>query len=80
MQLDPVFLSAYIKAIQTYPSYYSGVFDCALLDCFECPLQKDNKCYIALERNRLAISTSPNSFEQTYVVPILSQTHPELFI
>ena len=80
MQLDPTFLSIYVKAIQTYPSYYSGVFDCAFLDCFECPLRKDNKCYIALERDRLARGTSPSSFEETYIIPVLLQTNPEFFI
>lgn len=81
MQLDPTFLSTYVKAIQTYPLLYNdGTIDCAFLHCSECPLHKDNRCYIALERNRLALYISPDSFEQTYVAPILLQTHPELFI
>ena len=81
MQLDPTFLSTYIETIQTYPLLYNdGTIDCAFLHCKECPLQKGNHCYIALERNRLAINISPGSFEQTYVAPTLLQTHPELFI
>ena len=81
MQLDPTFLSTYIKAIQTYPLYYTdNMFDCAFLDCSECPLHKDNHCYISLEHDRLAPNISPSSFEQTYVASTLLQTHPELFI
>lgn len=81
MQLDPTFLSTYVKAIQTYPLLYNdGAIDCAFLYCKECPLYKDSHCYIALERDRLALNISPSSFEQTYVVPVLSQTNPEFFI
>ena len=81
MKLDPIFLSTYVKAIQTYPLLYKdGTIDCAFLHCNECPLDKDNHCYIALERARLALNISPSSFEQTYVTPVLLQTHPELFI
>lgn len=81
MQLDPTFLSIYIKTIQTYPLLYNdGTIDCAFLHCNECPLHKDNRCYIAVERNRLALNISPGSFEQTYIAPTLLQTHPELFI
>lgn len=81
MQLDPTFLSIYIKAIQTYPLYYTdNMFDCAFLHCSECLLHKDNRCYIALERDRLNCVGSASSFEQTYVAPTLLQTYPELFI
>lgn len=81
MQLDPTFLSTYIEVIQTYPFLYNdGMIDCVFLHCRECPLCKDNRCYITLERNRLALDISPDGFEQTYVAPILLQTHPELFI
>ena len=81
MQLDPTFLFTYIEAIQTYALLYNdGTIDCAFLHCRECPLYKDNRCYIALECNRLALYISPGTFEQTYVAPILLQTHPELFI
>ena len=81
MQLDPVFLDTYIKTVQTYPLYYNdNVFDCEFLYCGECQLQKDSRCYIALERDRLTTGISSSSFERTYVAPILLQTHPELFI
>lgn len=81
MQLDPTFLSTYIKAIQTYPLYYNdNTFNCAFLHCSECLLFKNTKCYIDLERDRLALNISPGSFEQTYVAPTLLQTHPEFFI
>lgn len=81
MQLDPTFLSTYIEAIQTYPLYYNdNTFNCAFLHCSECPLDKDSRCYIAIERDRLALNISPGSFEQTYVASTLLQTHPELFI
>lgn len=81
MKLDPTFLSIYVKAIQTYPLYYTdNMFDCAFLKCGECPLQKDSRCYIALERDRLIGEGSASSFEQTYVAPTLLQTSPELFI
>ena len=81
MQLDPTFLSTYVEATQTYPLLYNdGAIDCSFLRCNKCPLGKNNHCYIALERNRLALNISPGSFEQTYVAPILLQTHPELFI
>ena len=81
MQLDPTFLATYIEAIQTYPLYYAdNMFDCAFLDCSECLLFKNTRCYIALERDRLTGDGSPSSFEQTYVAPTLLQTHPELFI
>ena len=81
MQLDPIFLDTYIKAVQAYPLYYNdNMFDCAFLHCFECPLRKDNHCYIALERDRLTTGISSGSFQQTYVATTLLQTHPELFI
>ena len=81
MQLDPTFLSIYIEAIQTYPLYYNDdMFDCAFLNCRECPLQKGNRCYVSLERDRLTSDGSASSFEQTYIAPTLLQTHPELFI
>lgn len=81
MQLDPVFLDTYIKAVQTYHLYYNdNMFDCAFLYCSECPLFKNTRCYIALERDRLTTGISSSSFEQTYVAPTLLQTHPELFI
>ena len=81
MQLDPTFLSTYIKTIQTYPLLYNdGTIDCEFLHCRGCPLHKDNLCYIALERNRLDLDISPGGFERTYVAPTLLQTHPELFI
>lgn len=81
MKLDPTFLSTYIEAIRTYPLYYNDdMFDCAFLHCYDCPLTKNGRCYIALERDRLTCDGSASSFEQTYVAPILLQTHPELFI
>lgn len=81
MQLDPTFLSTYIEAIQTYPLLYNdGVIDCAFVRCNQCPLLKNRRCYIALERDRLTTGISSSSFEQTYIAPTLLQTHPELFI
>ena len=81
MQLDPIFLDTYIKAVQAYSyNYTDGVFACDDLPCNICPLLKNTRCYIALERDRLTTGISSSSFEQTYVAPILLQTHPELFI
>lgn len=81
MQLDPTFLSTYIEAIQTYPLLYNdGAIDCAFLNCNQCPLFKNSRCYIAIERDRLTTGISSSRFEQTYVAPILLQTHPEFFI